>query len=142
MYCRNCSAPLYSNDAFCRSCGTGVGEGYRFCPNCARATGPYYQTCASCGFNLGNQNYHAYNAAPNQKSKIAAALLAFFLGAYGVHNFYLGYTEKAVTQLLFTLLSCGMLAVVSQIWAIVEGVQILTGQINTDANGLPLKQDV
>ena len=28
------------------------------------------------------------------KSKIAAGLLAFFTGCFGVHNFYLGYIGK------------------------------------------------
>lgn len=38
-----------------------------------------------------------------QKSKIVAGLLGLFLGTLGVHNFYLGYTGKAVAQLLLTL---------------------------------------
>ena len=44
------------------------------------------------------------------KNKIVAAALAFFFGTFGVHNFYLGYTGKALFQLLGTLLSCGILA--------------------------------
>jgi len=72
------------------------------------------------------------------KSKMAAGLLGILLGAFGVHNFYLGYTGKAVAQLLITVLSCGILAIVSSIWGIVEGIQILTGSINVDANGVPL----
>ena len=39
-----------------------------------------------------------------QKSKIVAGLLGLFLGTLGVHNFYLGYTGKAVAQLLLTLI--------------------------------------
>lgn len=73
------------------------------------------------------------------KSKMAAGLLGIFLGAFGVHNFYLGYTGKAVAQLLISLLSCGFLAVVSEVWGLVEGIMILTGSINTDAKGNPLK---
>ena len=34
----------------------------------------------------------------NNKQKLVAGLLAIFLGCYGVHNFYLGYTKKAVMQ--------------------------------------------
>ena len=34
-----------------------------------------------------------------QKSRIAAALLAFLFGTFGVHNFYLGHTGKGVTQI-------------------------------------------
>jgi TM2 domain-containing membrane protein YozV len=91
----------------------------------------------------GSQNYQqpqqpTYTAA-DQKSKMAAGLLGIFLGSLGVHNFYLGYTGKAVAQLLISLLSCGTLAIASEIWGLVEGIQILTGSINTDAKGIPLK---
>lgn len=74
-----------------------------------------------------------------QKEKVIAGVLGILLGAFGVHNFYLGNTGKAVAQLLITLLTCGILAVVSSIWGLVEGIMILTGSINTDANGVPLK---
>ncbi len=37
------------------------------------------------------------------KSQLVAALLAFFLGTLGIHNFYLGYKKKGMTQLLLTL---------------------------------------
>ena len=37
-----------------------------------------------------------------------------------------------------SILSCGFLAVVSEIWGLVEGIQILTGSIDTDANGVKL----
>lgn len=76
---------------------------------------------------------------PQQKSKIAAGLLGIFLGAFGVHNFYLGYNKKAIIQLLITVLSCFTLSVVSEIWGLVEGIQVLTGSIAVDANGIPLK---
>jgi TM2 domain-containing membrane protein YozV len=74
-----------------------------------------------------------------QKEKLVAGLLALLIGSLGIHNFYLGNTGKGVAQLLITVLSCGLLWIVSWIWSIVEGVQILTGTINTDANGVPLK---
>ena len=38
-----------------------------------------------------------------EKSKIAAALLALFLGALGVHKFYLGKTKAGVIHLLLTV---------------------------------------
>ena len=81
----------------------------------------------------------AYYGNVTYKSKAAAGLLGIFLGMFGVHNFYLGYTSKAVIQLCLTLLSCGTLGVVSEIWGIVEGIMIFTGSINKDAKGLPLK---
>ncbi len=74
-----------------------------------------------------------------QKSKLAAGLLGIFLGSLGVHNFYLGYTGKAIAQLLISLLTCGFGAVASGIWGLVEGILILTGSISKDAKGIPLK---
>lgn len=74
------------------------------------------------------------------KSKIAAGLLGIFLGSFGVHNFYLGYTGKAVAQLLITVLTCGIGAAVTSIWGLIEGILILTGSIAVDANGVPLQQ--
>jgi TM2 domain-containing membrane protein YozV len=54
------------------------------------------------------------------KSRTSYIVLGIFLGALGVHNFYAGYTARAVGQLCLTVLTLGYLAVVSWIWAIVE----------------------
>lgn len=74
------------------------------------------------------------------KNKVLAGLLGIFLGIFGVHNFYLGYTGKAVTQLLITVLSLGFLSFISGIWGLIEGILILVGSDNfrTDAKGVPL----
>ena len=80
-----------------------------------------------------------YQPQPQAKSKIAAGILGILLGCFGVHNFYLGYTGKAIAQLCLSLLSCGVLSFASAIWGLVEGIMILTGSINTDANGIPLQ---
>lgn len=77
------------------------------------------------------------------KSKVGAGLLGIFLGAFGVHNFYLGHTGKAVAQLLITLLSFFLLSWVSAIWGFIEGVLILASNPNSewgrDARGTPLQ---
>lgn len=73
-----------------------------------------------------------------KKSRIGAGLLGIFLGCFGVHNFYLGYTGKAVAQLLITCLSFGLLSFISYIWGFIEGILILVGTIDKDANGNPL----
>lgn len=86
------------------------------------------------------QPYGAFGTAP--KSKIAAALLGIFLGTFGIHNFYLGFTTKAVIQLLLTVLSFGTLSWISWIWGLIEGILILTAQPGTqwhrDARGVEL----
>ena len=145
MYCRNCGVQMQPGVDVCTQCGVPAGVGNKFCPNCGAQTDVNAVMCVKCGVGfLPPQSY----APPGveQKSVIVAALLAFFLGTLGIHNFYLGYTNKAVTQLLLTLvgsvITCGLSAIAVQVWAIVEGVQLLTGSINMDANGIPLKKDI
>ena len=53
------------------------------------------------------------------KSKLAAGLLGIFLGALGIHRFYLGYNAIGVIQLILGLplgfLTCGITTIVAQI---------------------------
>lgn len=72
------------------------------------------------------------------KSKIAAGLLGILIGCLGIHNFYLGYTGKGLAQLLISVLSLGMLAGISGLWGLIEGILILVGNIDKDAAGNPL----
>ena len=74
-----------------------------------------------------------------QKSKLVMLLLAIFLGWAGGHNFYIGFTSKAVAQLLISILSFGLLAPVSSIWALIEGIVLFGNQHAIDSNGIPLK---
>jgi len=55
------------------------------------------------------------------KSQLTAVLLAFFLGALGIHRFYLGYTGIGIIQLL-TLGGFG-------IWALIDFIRILVGDL-------------
>lgn len=74
--------------------------------------------------------YAAGMQVRSDKSFLAALLLALFLGGFGVHRFYLGYTGTGVIQLL-TCGGCG-------IWALVDTIMIAAGSL-TDVNGLPLR---
>lgn len=114
---------------FCTNCGQSLDENQNNCPNCGKSTG---------NVNNSNNQNNNYNHINNGKSKIAAGVLGILLGSLGIHNFYLGYTGKGVAQLLITILSCGTLALISGIWGLIEGIMILTGSINVDANGNPL----
>lgn len=55
-----------------------------------------------------------------RRSRTSYVLLGVFLGALGVHNFYAGYTKRAVGQLLLTLFSFFFLSWIAWIWAVVE----------------------
>lgn len=128
MFCKNCGNQINDNVAVCVNCGAPKGYGENFCSNCGQPVPQGSAVCMSCGV-------ATKTVLPGAKSKMAAGLLGIFLGSFGVHNFYLGYTGKAVVQLLLTLFSCGTLALVSEIWGLVEGIMILCGNINTDAQG-------
>ncbi len=83
------------------------------------------------------------------KSMIVAAILAFFLGSLGVHNFYLGYTRNAVIQLSMTIIGWVLSWVIIGIiplfivgvWVFIEFVMILmrNGRYGVDADGYPLQ---
>lgn len=61
-----------------------------------------------------------------QKDHVAAALLAIFLGAFGVHKFYLGYNQAGFIMLAVTVIgsmfTLGLAAAVMHVIAIVEGI--------------------
>ena len=73
------------------------------------------------------------------KQWIIALLLAFFVGALGIHNFYLGYTAKGVIQLILTITLIG--APIAAIWALIEFIMIVarSGSYAYDAQGQPLQ---
>lgn len=116
----------------------------KFCPNCGAELKENQEVCVNCGKILvekQTQSAPVQNTIPGQKSKLAGGLLGIFLGSLGVHNFYLGYTSKGVAQVLLTTVGACLIfgPIVSSIWGLVEGILILTGSINVDANGVPLK---
>ena len=57
------------------------------------------------------------------RNKIVAALLAFFLGIFGVHRFYLGRIGSGVVMLLLTCTFFGV--AITGIWAFIDFVRYL-----------------
>ena len=68
------------------------------------------------------------------KDRVAYVLIAIFLGGFGIHNFYAGYTSRALAQLLICLLTCGIGCIVTSIWAIIEACTV-----TQDAKGVRFK---
>lgn len=100
---------------YCKYCGKKLEENQDVCLNCGKLV---KESTSTTG-----------------KSKIVAGVLGILLGTFGIHNFYLGYTGKALAQLLLTVLTCGLLSPIIGIWGLIEGILILTGSINEDADG-------
>lgn len=67
-----------SEMVFCRGCGKEIHKDATSCPNC----GAPQRTASS-------------------KSRMTAALLAFFLGGLGAHKFYLGKVGQGFLYLIF-----------------------------------------
>ena len=95
------------------------------------------------------QAYGANGLPRAPKSKILAAVLAFFLGGFGVHNFYLGYTSRGITQLVLYLIGLAtsiilvgfVFLVAVGLWVFIEFIMILIGAngYDRDAEGYPLQ---
>lgn len=62
----------------------------------------------------------APDAAHFPKSRTTYIVLGIFLGIFGAHNFYAGYTGRAVGQLCLSVLTLFYLSPATLIWAIVE----------------------
>lgn len=130
-FCTNCGNKLDLNDTVCKNCGKEVrGTTVKVEVKAEKVTDDVKEENVK---QTSNNNYRP------GKNKVVAGLLGIFLGSFGVHNFYLGYTGKAVAQLLITVLSCCTLSFVSSIWGFIEGILILAGNIDTDAYGNKLE---
>lgn len=55
------------------------------------------------------------------KEKMTAGLLGIFLGAFGVHHFYLGSTMTGVIEIVATVVTCG----IGGLLGVVEGILLL-----------------
>ena len=95
----------------------------------------------------GNQP-HAKSTPPpagyQQKSRLAAGLLGIILGAFGIHNYYLGFNARGTVQLVLCLagglLTCGLGTVAALVWGFIEGVMLLSSNgPRFDGNGVILK---
>lgn len=65
---------------YCRGCGKEIHKSAKSCPFCGAVQS---------------------NVTAGAKSRIAAALLALFLGGIGIHKFYLGKVGQGFLYLIF-----------------------------------------
>jgi TM2 domain-containing membrane protein YozV len=145
MICSQCGAQNHVSAMFCAHCGNmDLRPGSTSSP----PPPPVYQP----GANLHAAYQPTMPSPPpiyipvpvidTSKSKLAAALLAFFLGGLGIHRFYLGYTGIGITQLVLGLagwITCGATTLVAIVWALVDFLLIIFGSLNKDAAGNPLR---
>lgn len=76
-------------------------------------------------------------AAPthtDEKSKIVAALLAFFLGGLGIHKFYLGCTTAGAIMLVLFLGGFILLGIPSLVIGIISFIEFIIYLTKSDAD--------
>lgn len=129
MFCRNCGQQIPDQAVVCVHCGSSPKTGKNFCQNCGAASNPIAEVCIKCGVRL------AIAVPVDAKSKVVAGVLGIVLGEWGVHRFYLGYVGIGIAQIIVTIFTMG----IGGIWGFIEGILILTGSMNKDAKGRPLK---
>lgn len=124
MYCRNCGQEVHEKAVACSACGVPPKIEKKFCPNCGTPTQPIQAMCTKCGVSLVG------GATAGAKGKVPAGLLGIFLGAFGVHKFYLGYNKEGLIMLLVSLVggivTCGATSGIVSIIGLVEGIIYLT----------------
>lgn len=92
---------------------------------------PEWQTLHTVpGIRLLPPNPRACPADESDRMVLPAFLLAFFLGVFGVHRFYVGKTGSGLFMLFLTITLVG--AVVSGIWATIDWIVIVCGGFRDD----------
>jgi len=154
MFCRNCGKELIGAPEICIGCGARPLVGTSFCSACGAATDPLAEICMKCGVRIAKGAVVTGDISP--KSRLAATLLAWFLGVFGAHRFYLGKTGTAVVMLalgisywLFYILGMalaapflivlGVLCIVAVgIWAFIDFIFAVSGNMK-DKEGKLIK---
>lgn len=67
-----------------------------------------------------------------EKSKIVAALLAFFLGMLGIHKFYLGKTTAGIIMLICGTVGWLLLAIPPMIIGVIAFIEFIIYLITPD----------
>ncbi len=125
MFCRNCGEQMNDNQAICLKCGVKTGEGEAYCANCGKEVTPGAEVCLNCGVAIKKAN-----ASYGNYDKIVIALVCFFLGYLGIHNFMLGETKKGIVKIVLFVLCAGF----GGILALIDFIKILMDkyEVNPD----------
>jgi TM2 domain-containing membrane protein YozV len=170
MFCRTCGKEIDETTDVCPHCGIESLEGSKFCNGCGAETKPEAEFCVKCGQRLAKAGGEEVPVEPapapvaaagpipekplpetgrgevSEKSRLAATLLALFLGWLGIHRFYLGKTGTAVVMLVLGVLGLatvwfgiGLVFLIAVgIWALVDFVLAVAGAMK-DRDGKPVK---
>lgn len=132
MFCRMCGREIAAQAVACPGCGCNPKDVRgTFCWQCGKSTQPQAVVCTSCGVSLSPPAGIPGLNTPF-KSKMVAGLLNLIclLGVPGgIGRLYLGYIGIGLAQLFLSFVCIGY------IWSIIDGILILTGSVDRDAEG-------
>src|SRR5574344_203984 len=101
-----------------------------FCPNCGRELPLESHFCPGCGKDMTRgarpEPPSAGAAGTSPCNRFIYLLLAFFLGTFGIHNFYAKRITRGLIQLLLTLFSCGFAGILVFFWVIWDMLFVAT----------------
>ena len=129
MYCRNCGEQMNDNQAICLKCGVLVGTGKAFCANCGKPVNECAAVCLSCGCKLEDEKKKGTVGNLNGQDKMTIALVCFFLGGIGIHNFMMGEKKRGIMKIVLAF-CCG----ISGILALIDFIKILTDKYEVEVS--------
>lgn len=103
---------------FCENCGKEIPGDTKFCPFCGTAA----RSAAEMPVVASQPAHPRRDSNASPKSRSVAALLAFFLGGFGIHRFYVGKVGTGILQILLTC--CFGLGA---FWALIDLIIIVCG---------------
>ncbi len=160
VVCMNCGFAAGTGANYCAGCGAPTAPGQAICTNCGLPLVPPEPpvdpakqksklTAGLLGLFLGSLGLHNFYLGYKRKGAmqlvlaIVGAILQNLFAEYYVYGTILpafgmslggGMSVSSLISLFGSVIVFGV-----RIWTIVEGVQILTGKIKTDASGTALK---
>ncbi len=146
ILCPQCGKSVQASGrpTFCTQCGMSIPANAPSCPRCGKSTGvaPVQKTeyCTQCGTALPANAEKCPKCGKSAKapvgppfgkySKGTIALICFFLGAIGIHNFMLGENKKGLMKIAFFIL----FFYVSPVLALIDFIKIVTDKYEVDPN--------
>lgn len=121
---------------FCKKCGKELDDKALFCPNCGEQMREEVKEEKS-NYSNDLKDVISPEGESSSKSRLIAAILCYFLGCFGAHDFYVGKKGKGIALLIMTITFIPL--IIAAIIAFVNFIQILCG-VYQDAEGKTLKK--
>lgn len=129
MFCKNCGEKMNDNQDICTKCGVKTGSGNKYCQNCGKEMPENADVCMNCGVAVKKASSVSLEGDLGGQSKLTMALICFFFGGLGIHNFMMGETKKGI----FKIVMCFCFGI-GAILALIDFIKILTDKYVIDPN--------